>query len=85
MQGHALTVHPDVGNMPPCSDDRLAQLERLGNADRLDRDGLSFFHSVIWDKLNPGLAVGIDYALFVVHKHRTLIVSTGRSARDGAT
>jgi DNA modification methylase len=24
-------------------------------ADRLDRDGLSFFHSVIWDKLNPGL------------------------------
>jgi DNA modification methylase len=24
-------------------------------ADRMDRDGLSFFHSVIWDKLNPGL------------------------------
>lgn len=24
-------------------------------ADRLDRGGLSFFHSVIWDKLNPGL------------------------------
>ena len=24
-------------------------------ADRLDRDGLTFFHSVIWDKLNPGL------------------------------
>ncbi len=24
-------------------------------ADRLDRDGLSFFHSVIWDKKNPGL------------------------------
>ena len=21
----------------------------------MDRDGLSFFHSVIWDKLNPGL------------------------------
>ncbi|MFN2318407.1 MAG: MMPL family transporter [Dermatophilaceae bacterium] len=29
-----------------------------------------------------GLAVGIDYALFVVHKHRTLIVRTGRSAQD---
>ncbi len=29
-----------------------------------------------------GLAVGIDYALFVVHKHRTLIVSTARSAQD---
>ena len=24
-------------------------------ADRMDRDGLSFFHSVIWDKRNPGL------------------------------
>jgi site-specific DNA-methyltransferase (adenine-specific) len=24
-------------------------------ANRLDRDGLQFFHSVIWDKLNPGL------------------------------
>jgi site-specific DNA-methyltransferase (adenine-specific) len=24
-------------------------------ADRLDRDGLTFFHSVIWDKKNPGL------------------------------
>jgi DNA modification methylase len=24
-------------------------------ADRMDRGGLSFFHSVIWDKLNPGL------------------------------
>ena len=24
-------------------------------ADRMDREGLSFFHSVIWDKLNPGL------------------------------
>ena len=24
-------------------------------ADRMDRNGLSFFHSVIWDKLNPGL------------------------------
>ena len=24
-------------------------------ADRMDRDGLSFFHSVIWDKINPGL------------------------------
>ena len=24
-------------------------------ADRMDRKGLSFFHSVIWDKLNPGL------------------------------
>ena len=24
-------------------------------AERMDRDGLSFFHSVIWDKLNPGL------------------------------
>jgi DNA modification methylase len=24
-------------------------------ADRMDRDGLSFFHSVIWDKVNPGL------------------------------
>ena len=24
-------------------------------ADRMDRDGLQFFHSVIWDKLNPGL------------------------------
>jgi len=24
-------------------------------AERLDRDGLTFFHSVIWDKLNPGL------------------------------
>jgi DNA modification methylase len=24
-------------------------------ADRMDRDGLAFFHSVIWDKLNPGL------------------------------
>lgn len=24
-------------------------------ADRLDRDGLQFFHSVIWDKRNPGL------------------------------
>ncbi|MFZ1485948.1 MMPL family transporter [Nostocoides sp.] len=29
-----------------------------------------------------GLAVGIDYALFVVHKHRSLIIRTGRSARD---
>jgi site-specific DNA-methyltransferase (adenine-specific) len=24
-------------------------------ADRLDRDGYQFFHSVIWDKVNPGL------------------------------
>jgi site-specific DNA-methyltransferase (adenine-specific) len=24
-------------------------------ADRMDRAGLSFFHSVIWDKINPGL------------------------------
>lgn len=24
-------------------------------ADRMDRDGLAFFHSVIWDKANPGL------------------------------
>ena len=24
-------------------------------ADRMDRGGLSFFHSVIWDKKNPGL------------------------------
>jgi len=24
-------------------------------ADRMDRDGLKFFHSVIWDKANPGL------------------------------
>jgi DNA modification methylase len=24
-------------------------------ADRMDRDGLTFFHSVIWDKINPGL------------------------------
>ncbi len=24
-------------------------------AERMDRDGLAFFHSVIWDKLNPGL------------------------------
>jgi site-specific DNA-methyltransferase (adenine-specific) len=24
-------------------------------ADRMDREGLSFFHSVIWDKVNPGL------------------------------
>jgi len=24
-------------------------------ADRMDREGLTFFHSVIWDKLNPGL------------------------------
>ena len=24
-------------------------------ADRMDRNGLSFFHSVIWDKKNPGL------------------------------
>jgi len=24
-------------------------------ADRMDRDGLTFFHSVIWDKNNPGL------------------------------
>ena len=24
-------------------------------ADRMDRDGLSFFHSVIWDKRNPGM------------------------------
>ena len=24
-------------------------------ADRMDRGGLSFFHSVIWDKINPGL------------------------------
>ncbi len=24
-------------------------------ANRMDQDGLSFFHSVIWDKLNPGL------------------------------
>jgi site-specific DNA-methyltransferase (adenine-specific) len=24
-------------------------------ADRMDRDGLAFFHSVIWDKRNPGL------------------------------
>ena len=24
-------------------------------ADRMDRKGLQFFHSVIWDKLNPGL------------------------------
>lgn len=24
-------------------------------ADRMDRDGLTFFHSVIWDKMNPGL------------------------------
>jgi site-specific DNA-methyltransferase (adenine-specific) len=24
-------------------------------AERMDRDGFSFFHSVIWDKVNPGL------------------------------
>ncbi|MGB1582911.1 MAG: DNA-methyltransferase [Solirubrobacterales bacterium] len=24
-------------------------------AERMDRDGLDFFHSVIWDKVNPGL------------------------------
>ena len=24
-------------------------------ADRMDKDGLTFFHSVIWDKANPGL------------------------------
>jgi site-specific DNA-methyltransferase (adenine-specific) len=24
-------------------------------AERMDRDGLTFFHSVIWDKINPGL------------------------------
>ena len=24
-------------------------------AERMDRDGLQFFHSVIWDKVNPGL------------------------------
>lgn len=24
-------------------------------AERMDRDGLQFFHSVIWDKINPGL------------------------------
>lgn len=24
-------------------------------AERMDRDGLQFFHSIIWDKLNPGL------------------------------
>lgn len=24
-------------------------------ADRMDREGLDFFHSVIWDKVNPGL------------------------------
>ena len=24
-------------------------------AERMDRQGLSFFHSIIWDKLNPGL------------------------------
>jgi site-specific DNA-methyltransferase (adenine-specific) len=24
-------------------------------AERMDRDGLTFFHSVIWDKVNPGL------------------------------
>jgi len=24
-------------------------------AERMDRDGLAFFHSVIWDKVNPGL------------------------------
>lgn len=24
-------------------------------AERMDRDGLDFFHSVIWDKINPGL------------------------------
>lgn len=24
-------------------------------ADRMDREGLEFFHSVIWDKVNPGL------------------------------
>ena len=24
-------------------------------ADRMDRDGLAFFHSVIWDKRNPGI------------------------------
>jgi site-specific DNA-methyltransferase (adenine-specific) len=24
-------------------------------ADRMDREGLAFFHSVIWDKVNPGL------------------------------
>jgi len=24
-------------------------------ADRMDREGLTFFHSVIWDKVNPGL------------------------------
>ena len=29
-----------------------------------------------------GLAVGIDYALFVVHKHRALIVGSGRTARE---
>ena len=38
-------------------------------AERMDRDGLAFFHSVIWDKRNPGL--GQRYR----RQHEMLLVS----------
>jgi site-specific DNA-methyltransferase (adenine-specific) len=44
-------------------------------AERMDRDGLEFFHSVIWDKRNPGL--GLRYR----RQHEMLMVSHKRGGR----
>ena len=44
-------------------------------ADRMDRNGLSFFHSVIWDKKNPGL--GWRYR----RQHEMVMVAHRKGAR----
>ena len=44
-------------------------------ANRMDRDGLQFFHSVIWDKKNPGL--GIRYR----RQHEMLMVAHRKGSR----
>jgi DNA modification methylase len=44
-------------------------------AERMDRDGLQFFHSVIWDKRNPGL--GLRYR----RQHEMLMVAHRRGGR----
>lgn len=41
----------------------------------MDSDGLAFFHSVIWDKLNPGL--GQRYR----RRHEMLMVATRKGSR----
>lgn len=44
-------------------------------AERMDRDGLSFFHSVVWDKRNPGL--GLRYR----RQHEMMMVAHRKGGR----